>query len=452
MTYRPKTLSLAVLALVALCQAQAQGLRLPDVSILSPVATKSVTAQADFIVAVVNSEPITNIEVQRETQREYQQLVLQHRAPADARVLAPEVLEGLINRKAQLQLARETGLRVEESAIDQAEQSIAAQNQVDLTELHRRVQQQNQSISEFRSQLADQILLQRLRERDVDSRVRVSEQDIDQFLREQQTVMNSGDIEINLAQILITVPESASPAQVEALKMRAQRALDRARKGEDFAALVKEFSDASDLANGGQLGLRSTSRYPELFVQATHALSVGDVADLVRSAAGFHVLKVIEKVRPDLPTMAVTQSHARHILLVPNAGLSEAEAVHKLADLKKQMVSKQADFAALAREYSQDGSAAQGGDLGWASPGMFVPEFETAMNRLAPGEVSDPLVSRFGVHLIQLLDRRKVSLTPEQQREAVRTVLREKKIQEAYRTWAQDVRARAYVEMRDPPQ
>ncbi|MDR3369243.1 peptidylprolyl isomerase [Rhodoferax sp.] len=452
MTYRPKTFSLAALALVALSQAQTQGLHIPDVHSPSPVATKLSTAQADFIVAVVNSEPITNIEVQRETQREYQQLVQQHRAPPDARVLLPEVLEGLINRKAQLQLARETGLRVEESAIDQAEQSIAAQNQFDVAELHQRVQQEGQSISEFRNQLSDQILLQRLRERDVDAHVKVNEQDIDQFLQEQKTVMDSGDVEINLAQILVAVPESASPTQVDALKLRAQRALDRARKGEDFAALVKEFSDASDLANGGQLGLRSTSRYPELFVKATHTLGVGDVADLVRSPAGFHVLKVIEKVRPDLPTMAVTQSHARHILLVPSAHMSEAEAVRKLADLKKQIVSNQADFAALAREYSQDGSAAQGGDLGWASPGMFVPEFETAMNRLAPGEVSDPLVSRFGVHLIQLLERRKVSLTQEQQREAARAVLREKKIQEAYRTWVQDIRARAYVEMREPPQ
>lgn len=452
MTYRQKTLSLAVLAFVAMCQAQAQGLRLPNVDAPSPVAAKVATAQADFIIAVVNSEPITNIEVQRETRQAYEQLVQQHRAPSDIRVLVPEVLEGLINRKAQLQLARETGLRVEESAIDQAEQSIAAQNQIDVAELRRRVQKQDQSISEFRSQLSDQILLQRLREHDVDSRVKVSEQDVDQYLQEQKTVMTSGDVEINLAQILVAVPESASPTQVDALKLRAQRALDRALQGEDFAALVKEFSDASDLANGGQLGLRSTSRYPELFVQATRALGVGDVADLVRSAAGFHVLKVIEKVRPDMPTMAVTQSHARHILLIPGASLSEAEAVRKLADLKKQVVSKQADFAALAREYSKDGSAAQGGDLGWTSPGMFVPEFESAMNRLAPGEVSDPLVSRFGVHLIQLLERRKVSLTPEQQREAVRNVLREKKGQEAYRTWAQDVRARAYVEMREPPQ
>lgn len=452
MTPRLKTLSLAVLAFVALCQAQAQGLRAAPAPVPSPVAASSPQAQADFIVAVVNSEPITNIEVQREAQREYQQLVQQQRAPSDARLLLPEVLEALINRKAQLQTARDTGLRVEESAIDQAEQSIAMQNQFDVAELRRRLEREGQTVSQFRSHLSEQILLQRLRERDVESRVRVSEQDIDQFLREQTSATTTGDTQINIAQILVAVPESATPQQVDALKLRAQRALERARKGDDFAALVREFSDAVDQANGGQLGLRSTNRYPDLFVQATAALSVGDVAELVRSPAGFHILKVVEKVRPGAPTMVVTQSHARHILLVPNARLSEAEARRKLTEFKKQVVARQADFETLARENSQDGSAAQGGDLGWTSPGMFVPEFETAMNRLAPGEVSDPLLSRFGLHLIQLLERRKVSLTVEQQREATRAMLREKKLDEAYVTWAQDVRARAYVEMREPPQ
>ncbi|MBB1077771.1 peptidylprolyl isomerase [Rhodoferax sp. 4810] len=450
MTHRLKTFTVTLLALAASWQAQAQGLRVPSAPVLAP-ATATAQTQADFIVAVVNSEPITNREVVREAQREYQQLVQQRRAPPDVQALLPEVLEALISRKAQLQMARDTGLRVEESAIDQAEQSIALQNQFDVAELRRRVARDGMSLSQFRAQLADQILMQRLRERDVESRVRVSEQDIDQFLREQQAQDTTGDTQINLAQILVAVPETATAQQVDALKLRAQRALERARKGEDFATLVREFSDATDLASGGLLGLRSTARYPELFVQATTPLTVGDVAELVRSPAGFHVLKVVEKIRPGLPTMAVTQSHARHILLVPNTKLSEAEARSKLAEFKKQVVANQADFATLARENSQDGSAAQGGDLGWASPGMFVPEFEATMNRLAPGEVSDPLLSRFGLHLIQLLERRKASLTPEQQREAVRAMLREKKLDEAYQTWAQDVRARAYVELREPP-
>jgi peptidyl-prolyl cis-trans isomerase SurA len=367
------------------------------------------------------------------------------------RVLAQEVLEGLINTKAQLQFARETGVRVEDSAIDEAELSIAQQNQMDVPALQRQVALEGMTVSQFRAQLRDQIMLQRLRERDVDARVRVTDQDVDQYLSEQQSNLASGAMQLNLAQVLVAVPETATPVQVEALRKRAERALERARAGEDFVALVREFSDVPDPGNGGQLGFREASRYPELFVNATRQLGVGDVAELVRSPAGFHVLKVIEKTNAGLPTMAVTQSHARHILLVPSARMSETEARQKLADFKKQMVSGGATFETLAREHSQDGSAALGGDLGWASPGMFVPEFEAVMNRLTPGELSDPLVSRFGVHLIQLLERRKATLSPAQQRESVRAMLREQKVVQAFRTWTQDLRGRAYIELREPP-
>ncbi len=449
MTYRLKNLTLAALVCVASLQAHAQGLKLANPVLQSPVVKS--TVQADFIVAVVNSEPITNNEVSQEMQRTLMQLAQQHRPQPDLRVLAPEVLESLINRKVQLQLAQETGIRVEDAAIDQAEQSIAQQNHFDVAELHRQVARDGVTVSQFRGQLRDQIMLQRLRERDVVPRVRVSESDIDQALSEQQAAQDPSTVQINLAQILVAVPESASPVQVAALRARAQRAFDRAKAGGDFVALVHEFSDAPQAANGGQLGLRPEDRYPELFVKATQKLAVNEVSDIVRSPAGFHVLKVIEKINPNLPTMAVTQSHARHILLLPNAKLSEAQAIQQLADFKKQVVSKQADFATLARDNSKDGSAAQGGDLGWASPGMFVPEFEEVMNRLAPGEVSDPVVSRFGVHLIQLLERRKATLTAEQQREAVRAMLREKKLDETYQLWARELRGRAYVEMREPP-
>ncbi|MFZ4624327.1 MAG: peptidylprolyl isomerase [Rhodoferax sp.] len=451
MTYRLKTLTLAALMLVAAMPAQPQGLRPPGKPPVTGSAAVDAPTPADFIVAVVNSEPVTNNQVRLEMARTLQQFAQQNRPQPDLQALAAEVLENLINRKAQLQFARDTGLRAEESAVDQAEQSIALQNQLDLAELRRRVVREGQTVKEFRAELADQILLQRLRERDVESRVRVSDLEVAQYQAQQQSVPEANAMQLNLAHILVAVPESATPAQVEALRSRAQRALERARSGADFAALVREFSQASDVANGGQLGLRPASRYPELFVQATQQLGVGDVAALVRSPAGFHVLKVVEKLNTNAPTMAVTQSRARHILLVPGPRLSELEARQKLADFKKRVLARQADFASLAREHSQDGSAARGGDLGWANPGMFVPEFEDAMNRLAPGEISDPVLSRFGVHLIALEERRKATLNPEQQREALRTMLREKKLGDAYRAWAQDIRGRAYVEIREPP-
>ena len=451
MNKRLLALSVAILATLT---SQAQSLRpSAGAGVASPLTRTQPEApyQADFIVAVVNSEPITNNEVRLELQRVLQQLAQQRRPQPDSKELARQVLERLINEKSQLQLARESGIRVDDAAVDQAEQNIARQNQMDVAELHRRVVKDGVVLSQFRTQLREQLMLTRLRERDVEPRVRVSDLDVDQYLQDQKN-SDPATLQVNLAQILVAVPDAASPVQIAALKAKAQRALDRARAGEDFVNLVQEFSDASDSVTGGQLGLRTTDRYPPLFIEATQSLGAGAVSPLVRSGAGFHILKVLEKSRAGMPAMTVTQSRARHILLRVSPQLSEAAARNKLSEFKKRLVAGQADFATLARDNSQDGSAAQGGDLGWANPGMFVPEFEEVMNRLTPGQISDPLVSRFGVHLIQLTERRNATLNPREQRETVRAMLREKKLDETYATWAQDLRGRAYVEMRAPPQ
>lgn len=459
MNHRLVALSVASLALLAPLTVPAQGLRPSTATVgagvLAPARIPAATGlAADYIVAVVNSEPITNNEVRAALQRVLQQLAQQGNPQVDSKTLARQVLERLINEKAQLQLARESGIAADEAAIDQAEQNIARQNQLTVTELRRRLTQEGGVPGQFRNQLRDQILLTRLREREVEPRARVSELEIDQFLREQQSSTPAVQ-QINLAQVLVSVPDTATPVQVTALQARAQRALARARAGEDFVTLVREFSDASDkasLANGGELGLRTADRYPPLFLEATHNLAVGEISALVRSGAGFHILKVLEKKSAALPAMTVTQSRARHILLRVSPQLTESAARDKLNEFKKRVAAGQADFAALARDHSQDGSAAQGGDLGWANPGMFVPEFEAVMNSLTPGQISEPLVSRFGVHLIQLMERRQATLSPQEQREAVRAMLHEKKLDEAYISWAQDVRGRAYVELREPPQ
>ena len=288
-----------------------------------------------------------------------------------------------------------------------------------------------------------------MRERELEPRVRVTELDIDQYLREAQSNSDPATRQINLAQILVAVPDDANDVQVATLQARAEALLARVRAGEDFNNLARTASDAPDRSNGGQLGLRTADRYPSLFVDATRALAVGEVSALVRSGAGFHLLKVMERQDANLPPTAVTQTRSRHILLRPSAQLSEAAARDRLLAYRAQIQAGQADFAALARQHSQDGSAAQGGDLGWASPGMFVPEFEQFMNRLAPGQVGEPLVSRFGVHLIEVLERRRVETSQREQREAVRGLLREKKLDEAYLLWAQDQRSRAYVELRE---
>lgn len=406
---------------------------------------------ADSIVAVVNSEPITQSEVRAAVQRASRDLAQQRIAAPPADELARRVLERLINERAQLQHARETGIRVDEAAIDQAEQGVARQNQIDVAELRMRVARDGFSVAQFRSQLRDQLTLSRLHERDVEGRLRITEADIDAALAEQQAGQTDPLVQdINLANLLVSVPENATTEQAAQRMLQAQKVLDRLRSGEDFAALVSELS-AGDRANGGQLGLRRADRYPPAFVAATQNLAAGQVSEIVRSGAGFHILKVIEKKAPSQVRTAV-QTHARHILLRPGPQLTQTAAVAQAADFKKRIDSGTATFQALAREHSQDGSAPQGGDLGWAGQGAFVPEFEEPMNRLADGQLSGPVVSRFGVHLIQVLERRRVELSEREVRESIRAQLKESRYEAAFASWAQDIRANAFVELREAAQ
>lgn len=449
----------AVLPLGALAQGLRQpgrpGLTAPAPALLpAPAAAPSGNQSADYIVAVVNTEPITNHEVQQAAARLEAQLQRAGGAMPPREVLLREVLERLISEKAQLQLAAETGIKIDDAAVDQAELTIARQNQLSVDELRRQLRRDGIDPQQFRADLRKQLTLTRLREREVAARVQVTEADVDAFLREQaENAANAGSALINLAQILVEVPETAGAAKVEELRQKAEDLARKARTGADFAALARESSDAPDAKRtGGELGLRPTDRYPELFVQATANANPGAVIGPVRSGAGWHVLKVLEKRQPSAADMTVVQTHARHILLRPGPRLTEAQARAQLADLRSRIVRGQADFATLAKEYSQDGSAREGGDLGWANPGQFVPEFEEALDRLQPGEISEPVISRFGVHLIQLLERREKKLSPQEQREVARNLAREKKLDEDYANWARDVRSRAYVELREPPQ
>ena len=416
------------------------------------------TRAADYIVAVVNSEPVTNHEVQVRAARIAQQLAQQGGAQPSRAELLREVLERTILEKAQLQAARELGIKVDDLAVAQAERGVAQQNNVSEAEMQRRLAADGITPERFREELRSQLLLQRLREREVDSRVKVSELDVDRYLREPQantaaSAAASGGGAINLAQVLVAVPENASPAEVSKLQARAQEVADKARAGADFAALARDYSQAAEaeVAAGGAMGLRPLSRYPELFAQATQSLEAGAVAGPLRSGAGFHILKVLDKPSSGVPVTAI-KTRARHILLTTGPQLSETQAAAQLADYRRRILAGQADFAALAREHSKDGSAKDGGDLGWATPGRYVPEFEQALQALKPGDISEPLVSRFGVHLVQLQERSEVELTEPEQRAMARDALREKKTEEAYDNWMRELRARAYVEYRDPPQ
>jgi len=422
----------------------------PPVPAETRAAPPNVQRSAEYIVALVNSEPVTNTEVQARVQR-----ILRENPEAD-RMPRPEltrlVLERLINEHAQLQMAQENGIKVDDLAIDQAEQAVARQNQISLVELRRRVAAEGLSKEQFRRELRDQLMLTRLRDREIEAKVKISDVEVDQFIREQRAGGNAAIApNINIAQLLVAVPENASEADAAKLQQRAQSLAQRARAGEDFAKLVQDNSDA-DRAAGGALGVRSAERYPPLFVEAAQSTPVNGIVGPVRSPAGFHVLKLLSKSQPGATDAIVTQTHVRHILLRNDPKRTTAQSVAQLTEFKDRVQKGSADFASLAKDNSEDASAKEGGDLGWARPGQFVPEFEDAMNGLAPGQISDPVVSRFGVHLILVEGRREAKLTQTEQREAARAVLREKKIQQATETWAQEVRARAYVEYRDPPQ
>ncbi len=413
-------------------------------------AAGTASRPVDYIVAIVNAEPVTNAEVARLRERLARENEAASRASREE--LTRLALEQLINRKAQAQEARDSGIRIDDELLEQTEQNIAAANQISLQEFRRRLQAEGLDLRAFREDLREQLLVQRLRERELQGRVRVSDLEVEQYLREQAQARVQQPPEINLGMVLIAVPDNASTEQVEQLQQRARMVAERARRGEDFAELVRTHSQAFDRAsNNGVLGLRTLDRYPELFVEAVRTLKVGEVAEPVRSGAGFHVLKLLERVQPSA-TPTLTQTRARHILLRPGAQLAQEAALARLAEVRREIASGQKSFEAVARELSQDGSAPQGGDLGWASPGMFVPEFEQVMNSLQPGQMSEPVVSRFGVHLIMVTERREQPLSAAEQRELARQALREQKQQDALVEWAQEVRGRAYVELREPPQ
>ena len=404
----------------------------------------------DHIVAVVNTESVTSIEVEQRVSRAR---VDAQRAggklPSDE-ALRKQMLDGLIEERVLLTYARENGSRIDEVELDRAVGNVASQNQLTPDQLRERLKSEGVDYARFRNNLRDQMMLERVREREVSSRIRIADVDIDRLV-EQQRAEASNDAEINLAQVLVAVPEGATEAVVAQRRAKAEEALARARKGEDFAVVAREMSEDSNRAAGGVIGRRPARRLPDLFVEATRGVAAGQVAPrVVRSAAGFHVLKVLEREAD--AGFKVTQTRARHILLrVSDRAPAQSVSV-RLEQLRRQIERGERKFEDVAREVSEDGSASAGGDLGWTSPGQFVPEFEEAMNKLPLGGMSPPVVSRFGVHLIQVVERRDTALDPKDVREQARNMLREQKFEQAYLDWAKDLRLRAYIEMREPPQ
>jgi peptidyl-prolyl cis-trans isomerase SurA len=404
----------------------------------------------DWIAAVVNQELVTAREVERRLERAQAEARRAGVRLPPERELRRQVLDALIDERAILSTARDSGMRVDEPEVDRAIQSIAEQNRISLATLREQLAAEGIDYLRFRANVREQIMIERLREREVYRRIQISDEDIDRLLAERRAELNA-DAEINIAQILVTVPEGADATTVAVRRAVAAAALARVRGGEDFAAVAREISEDGNRERGGEIGLRPASRLPDLFVDAVRTLQPGELTpEPLRSSAGFHVLKLIE--RKEVPLGMVTQTRVRHVLLRVSPQAGADVAARRLAEFRRQIESGAASFEDIARQHSEDGSAAGGGDLGWTSPGQLVPEFEQAMNTLPQGGISEPVVSRFGVHLIQVLERRNVALEPRQLREQARSVLREQRFAQAYQDWTKELRSRAYVELREPPQ
>ncbi|MFM7658636.1 MAG: peptidylprolyl isomerase [Burkholderiaceae bacterium] len=406
----------------------------------------------DAIVAVVNTDVITMKELNDRMQIIEQRMRSQNMQVPPRDVLQKQLLERLIVNRAQMQLARDIGVRVDDVMLDRAVARIAEQNNVTVQTLRDQLERDGVSFARFREEIREEITLQRVREREVDNKLQISESEIDNFLSSTASRNVETQQELNISQILVRVPENASAQQVADRKKRAEQAVEQLKSGGEFAKVAASFSDAGDALTGGELGWRSPSRLPQLFVEAVDKLSDGQIAPIVRSANGFHVLKLVGRrsvggAKPGAASL-VQQTRARHILIKVNQIVSASEARRKLVELKSRLDNDAAKFEDLARLYSNDGSASKGGDLGWIYPGDTVPEFERAMNSLKPGEVSQPIESPFGYHLIEVLERKTEELSRERQRLVARQALREQKLEEAYEDWLRQLRDRAYVEYR----
>lgn len=412
------------------------GLALAQVSDISKI---------DRIVAVVDQSVITENELEDRIRIVSGQLEKQGTQLPPHAVLEKQILERLINDRLQLQYAAQTGLRVEDNQLDKTVERIAEQNKMTVPEFREALSSEGISYRKFREDIRNEILLARLREREVDNRINVTETEVDNYFTTQASQTNGQD-EYDISHILIRTKEDSSPEELQKLKSKAEQALKQLQSGTDFAQVSAAFSDAPNALEGGHLGWKTSAQLPALFTEALKNVQAGQLSTILRSPNGYHILKVNER-RGNSAPLVVEQTHARHILIKVSEVVSENDAKHKM-DVIKERLDNGGNFADIARQYSEDGSATNGGDLGWLNPGDTVPQFEQAMNTLKPMEISEPVKTPFGWHIIQVTERRKQDMSRESARMKARQEIRQRKADEAYQDWVRELRDRAYVELR----
>jgi len=409
----------------------------------------------DRVVAIVNAEAITEGELDRRSRAVLRRLQSQGGGAPPADELRRQVLERMILERAQVQAARDAGVRIDEATVDRTIARIAEDAKLSVAQLRERLTAEGTTFPMFRQEVTTELTIGRFREREVDARIQVSEAEIDAYLAEQSAAGADAPAEYNIAQIVVRVSEGASADEIERARVRAEAIAAEARGGVPFEQIAARLADtpegASGAITGGVLGMRPADRLPPLFVEAVAPLAAGQVAPVVRSPAGFHVLRLTDRRSAGplkIVGVPVRQTRVRHILVRINELNPEAEVVRRLSEIRQRIEGGTADFAEMARQYSADGSASQGGELGWVYPGDTVPEFERAMDGLAPSQIAGPVRSPFGYHLIQVTERRTDEASPDRIRAAARNALRERKLTEALQDWAAQIRDRAYVEYR----
>jgi peptidyl-prolyl cis-trans isomerase SurA len=411
-----------------------------------PEATGTIEV-IDRIVAVVNESVVTRQELNESLRTAVKQLQKQGVQPPPPPVLEKQLLERMIMNQVQLQLAKETGLKVSDTELDQTLRRIAQENRMSLPEFHAAVERDGISFNKFRDEIRDEIILVRLKEREVNNRVNVTEGEVDNFLHGQEASGDRND-EYRISHILIQVPEQADQLQRNTRRQRAEEALTQLKNGAEFGQVAAEFSDAADAMQGGLLDWRPAAQLTAKFAEILVSMKPGELTPIITSANGYHILKLVDRRSEHSAEAAlVNQTHTRHILVKISELTSEADARRRIIELKERL-DHGAKFDELAKLHSEDGSAPSGGDLGWVSPGDTVPEFEHAMNRLKDGEISDPVQSPFGWHLIQVLEHRTKDMTHEKKRQTARQAIRARKSDTAFQEWVQRLRDRAYVEYR----
>jgi peptidyl-prolyl cis-trans isomerase SurA len=404
------------------------------------------TVPLDRVLVVVNEEAITQWDLGEQRRVVLSQLKASN-IPAPANdVLDKQVLERLIVERSVLQYAKDTGIRVDDTTVERAILRVAEENKLSPEEFRKVLERENIPYANYREDLRRQIIIQRVRDREVDSKVLVSDAEVDNYLAT-VAAQAGGEDEYQLSHIYVTVPEQATPDVVQARRLRADEALAQVKSGKDFAQVAAAYSNAPDASSGGDLGWRTRARLPSVFGEVVRTMKAGEVSTVLRSAGGFHIVKLVQTRNRNQPTI-VEQTHARHILVKVNETASDAEARAKIDRLKDRLAGG-AKFEDLARVNSEDASGARGGDLGWLSPGDTVPDFERAMTKLAVNEVSAPVRSPFGWHLIQVLERRSQDVTQARRRDQARQAIRQRKSDEQFDEFVRQLRDRTYVEYKN---